>query len=226
MSFKDSIVCITIGQSPRPDIMSDLYALTPGIKLNEVGALDDLNASALQKITPIAGEVFYVTKLKNGKEVKGSKKEIQKHIKEKIESLECQKVKAIFLLCTGEFERLSSNLPFFQSSEIIKHIIANYYFDKKIAIITPDFDQKEFMSRRWMKLGIKYSVFSCYPYYETKQSIHLANYLFQSNFDVILLDCIGFPLSMKSHFEDLSQKEVILPREIVAKTIVKFNDNC
>ena len=62
---------ITIGQSPRVDITSDIKdVLGSQIEIVECGALDNLSHEEINALRPSEGEYILVTRLRDGSTVK------------------------------------------------------------------------------------------------------------------------------------------------------------
>ncbi|NJD19198.1 MAG: AroM family protein, partial [Gemmatimonadetes bacterium] len=58
---------VTIGQTPRTDMVPELAARLPqGIEIREVGALDGLGSQAIAAMAPAPGEARLVPRLAHG----------------------------------------------------------------------------------------------------------------------------------------------------------------
>ena len=58
---------ITIGQSPRSDVVPEMAALIgPGVDVREAGALDGLNRSGIEALAPTGHDEILVTRLQDG----------------------------------------------------------------------------------------------------------------------------------------------------------------
>ena len=98
---------LTVGQSPRPDIVSEIREILVGAKIVEKGCLDGLTRQQIEKMKPIGREPFLVTLLKDGASVEVSKEKTTTLLKQNIRELESE-VDALFLACTENFPNLSS----------------------------------------------------------------------------------------------------------------------
>ena len=102
---------VTIGQSPRNDVTSDIKdILGSKIEIIECGALDELTLEDIKKLEPKKGEYVLVTRLRDGTQVKVSRNKIIQRIRECIRKIE-NYVDIIVLLCTGEFPEINSKNP-------------------------------------------------------------------------------------------------------------------
>ena len=62
---------VTIGQSPRTDVVPDIAGLLPpGTRVIERGALDHVGPAGLASLAPACGEDLLVTRLRDGTEVR------------------------------------------------------------------------------------------------------------------------------------------------------------
>ena len=74
---------ITIGQSPRDDIMKDILPIIgDDIEILQKGALDNLSEEELEEIAPQSGDTVLVSSLRDGRSVSRSEEhtsELQSH---------------------------------------------------------------------------------------------------------------------------------------------------
>lgn len=223
MSSEIIISCLTIGQSPRPDILSELSVLLPeNCRLEEMGALDGLSSDQLRGITPAPGEAFYVTLLRDGTEVSIPKHLLEQLVQNNLIEVQRRGGHLAVLLCTGEFPHMPGDIPFLRGGEIIKESVQNLYRGKRIAVIVPDPGQSDHMSQRWKEIGIDHVIYYCLPYHETAQSQQLCAQLKNSDEDFILLDCFGFTTDMAKRFRQQTEKRVLLPRELVGRYLSNY----
>lgn len=228
MSSDITVNCLTIGQSPRPDILDEMMRLLPQnsrMHLKERGILDGLSEAELHAAIVPGGESFYVTLLRDGTRVKISTLILERLLHETLETLEPYKGDLAVLLCTGEFPHMESAIPFFRGSEIIKKHVSRVYRGKKIAIVVPDAGQNNSFSQRWEAIGIKHTMYNCLPYSETIQSRKLCAELRESDVDFIVLDCIGFTVNMANCFRKQTGKRVLLPREMICEFLGTVNNS-
>ncbi len=226
MSSKIVIGCLTIGQTPRQDILNDLAVLLPkNYKLAEFGALDGLSKEELTKLASSGQEEYYITLLKDGTAVKVSKEAMEKLIEKKLAQLEKGDINLAVLLCTGEFPPIDTKIPYFRSSEIVKEKVKSKYRQKKIGIIVPSAGQKNYLSKRWKDLGIEHDIYACPPYSGSRECTPIIKKLKESKADFILLDCLGYDLAMARKISQETDKPVLLPRQVIAEHLIKYIDD-
>ena len=80
---------LTIGQSPRVDIVPELKeAIGSEVEIEEKGALDDLTWEEVKDLYPGSDDYILVTRIREGKEVKIAKRHVIERMKEYIADLE------------------------------------------------------------------------------------------------------------------------------------------
>jgi protein AroM len=116
---------ITIGQSPRVDIIPELRALLePDCQIIEKGALDGLTKEQIAHLAPrtLYDEVL-ITPLTDGTSVTISDKAVIPRVQQCIQELEQEEVSAILLLCTGTFPTFTSQVPLLVPEPLLYHFV-------------------------------------------------------------------------------------------------------
>src|SRR5262245_26395739 len=104
---------ITVGQSPRSDVVPDMAAiLGADVEILESGALDGLDRAHIATLAPETDDEILVTRLVDGTPVFVGKTKMIPLIEARIAALEDRGVTLNVLLCTGEFPRLAVRRPF------------------------------------------------------------------------------------------------------------------
>ncbi|HWR29765.1 MAG TPA: AroM family protein, partial [Negativicutes bacterium] len=99
---------VTIGQSPRVDVVPEMCAiLGSGVEIMEGGALDGLTYEEILAFTPRNGDYVLVTKLNDGRSVTIGKPFIITRMQEQIDRLINEGAEGILLLCTGNLPKFS-----------------------------------------------------------------------------------------------------------------------
>src|SRR5881628_309209 len=103
---------VTIGQSPRSDVVPEMAALIgPGIEVREAGALDGLKRSEIEALAPTGHDEILVTRLQDGSAVFVGEEKIVGLVEQRIAALERGGATLTALLCTGAFPRLRATRP-------------------------------------------------------------------------------------------------------------------
>lgn len=211
---------VTIGQSPREDIMADMKRiLPPDVRIMERGALDDLTRHEIEKLAPGRDEFPLITRLRDGSSVVVGKKKILPLLKARIAALESQGVNLSVLLCTGDFPDLESRRLLLVPSRILFFSVVSILRKGKVGVLVPLSEQKQKITARWQKTGLEVAVEVASPYGTPSDMEKASRIIKGQNVDLVVLDCLGYSLEMKRAVEDFTEKPVLLPRSILARFI-------
>src|SRR5262245_44295451 len=98
---------ITVGPSPRSDVVPDMAAiLGADVDIAEAGALDGLDREEIALLAPQGDDEIIVTRMIDGSPVFVGKTPMIPRVEAQIAALEDRGVALNVLLCTGAFPRL------------------------------------------------------------------------------------------------------------------------
>ena len=120
-------VFVTIGQTPRSDVMPDIREwLGPGIAIEERGALDGLDASAITAMAPRAGDRRLVTRLRDGSQAVLRTDLVYTRLQAVFDEISEPEVSCVVLLCTGKFPPFRVRGLFLDAQSIVDHAVAAF----------------------------------------------------------------------------------------------------
>jgi protein AroM len=226
LEAKKRVGFVTIGQSPRVDVMPDIKTiLGKKIAVVELGALDGLGAEDIRRLRPEAGETSLITRLGDGSSVVVGKKKILPLLRETIRKLENKSVRLIALLCTDEFPELESRRTLICPSRLLLNEVASIKKSGRLGVFVPLEEQRAMTIRKWEKTGLSLAVEALNPYlpeFETQLRIRRMK---KQAADLVVLDCIGYSSKTQAAFERDMGRIVLLPRTVLAGTIKKLLSN-
>jgi protein AroM len=213
---------LTIGQSPRVDIIPELKkAIGFEVEIVERGALDNLTWKEVKNLYPGSNDYILVTRMRDGKEVKIAKRHVVERMKKCIADLERIDVDFIILLCTGEFPKeITSKKLILKPSKLLENMLRGILQEGVIADIVPSADQISLMEERWKRTNpnLKVIVDTVSPYTGTDAEIEkVAEKIAKTNANLIVLDCLGFNREVKTIFRKITEKPVLLPRTLLGR---------
>jgi len=219
-SSKKIVGFITIGESPRTDITSEIKPLLgANIEIMECGALDGLGKDEIKDLAPRPGDYVLVTRLRDGTAVKLSRDKIVSRMQRCINNLETH-VDVIGLLCTGDFPELSSRKIMIEPSRLIMNVVSSLSNIKRLGVIVHDEEQVRMEEERWGRIINDVIVVPVSAYLSTEDDFRrAAEYLRDSDVDLVILDSLGYNIKMKNIVREVSGKPVILPRTVMAEII-------
>ncbi|MFP3195724.1 MAG: AroM family protein [Caldivirga sp.] len=211
---------VTIGESPRVDITSEIKPILGiDVELMECGALDGLSRDEIRNLLPKPSDYVLVTRLRDGTVVKLSKIKIIERMQRCINYLE-DYVDVIGLLCTGDFPELSSRRLMVEPSRLTMNVVSSLSGVRRLGVIVHDKDQMRMEEERWRRIISDVVVIPVSAYTSSEYDFRrAAEYLRASNVDVVVLDSLGYSIDMRNVVREVSGKPVILPRTIMAEVI-------
>ena len=139
---------LTIGQSPRPDLVQTLPVLSPFAQV-EAGALDGLAAAAI----PLAAGAFpLTTRLADGGTVVVDEAFLLPRMQAAVHRLEDAGVAAILLMCAGTFGPVTSRVPLVKPFELTVATLRTWGWTRPL-VVCPFAAQEAPMRARWTDAG-------------------------------------------------------------------------
>lgn len=224
--MKRKLGIITIGQSPRIDVVPEMIEyLGENVEVIETGALDGLTYEEILEFSPKEDDYVLVSRLSDGRSVKIAERCIIPRLQQCIDYLEKESVDVILFICTGAFpEVFVSNKPIIYPQKILHSVTPNLINNGKLAVITPDKDQIVQSKTRWEETGVDVLVVPASPYAEEEQLSDAILELRDKDYNMIVMDCIGYNMKMKETVSSSLEKPVILARTMVARIIGEILD--
>lgn len=200
-----TIGALTIGQSPRPDLIAPLEKMLPNHEIIQAGALDGLRPEELPKISKAAYPL--VTRMDDGSLVMVEESYISPKLQNSLEQLEVKGVSATLLLCAGTFAQLEGIRPLFKPFNIACDVLSALNM-KSLGLIAPLLEQEPAIRQRWEKLGWRTTVWTA-DLENQDQAFHrqLTNQIQTNRLDCIVLDYFGHPLGRVAQL----QRSIHLP---------------
>lgn len=204
-----TLATISIGQSPRTDVMADFGALLPAtIELLEIGALDHLSKAEIEDLAPRDDEFPLVTKLRDGSAVVIGKERLTPLIGAAVRDVSTR-CDTILVLCAGRFPSFESRVPVLYPSRLFEHFLRGIG-PEAATVLVPHEGQCEPAKRHFgafiPRIGV--AVASPYPW---KCPGGLK--------EVIIMDCLGYSLEMKNDVRRRTGGQVVLIRSVAAAAV-------
>ena len=218
---KPLVAMVTIGQSPRTDVTSDVAdILGSDITIVECGALDELTNTDISEMKPSPNDHVLVTRLRNGSEVKISHKRVVSLVNDCISKVQ-DKANIVVLLCTGEFKEVRADKLLIMPSDLLFRVVQSILPRGVVGILVPSPLQFDDMRTKWNREGLKIVLESLSPYQETDENSvkEIASRFVNAKADLLVLDCIGYSMKLSQTLKELTKLPTILARTIVARVV-------
>jgi len=212
---------ITIGQSPRTDVVPEMAAFFgEGVEVLERGALDGLTFEQVRAYRPETGMMHLCTRMRDGSEVVVAKEKLLPKIQEAVDHLNQEQVALILLLCMGEFPQFRSTCLVVEPQKIVDRcvegLIGAYH---RLGIVIPIAEQEDWVRETFSKLTASITVTVASPYAGQNDLPAAAAHLNDAACDLIVMYCMGFNRQLTRPIRDITAKPVIVSSAIVARTI-------
>ncbi|PAW37473.1 hypothetical protein CIL06_17920 [Pantoea vagans] len=215
-----SLATLTIGQSPRSDILPLLRQHLPDAVTDHAGLLDGLDATEIaDHFTPAAGDRVLVSRLQSSEQVRLSASKVEQGLQRKISALEQMGYDTILLLCTGEFSQLvTQRALLLEPDRIIPPLIRAMVQQQRVGIVVPVEEQIVEQAGKWQPLPVApcYAVASPYQGDETTFT-EAANRLKAQGAELVVLDCMGYHQQHRAWLQQRLDVPVLLSNQLVAR---------
>lgn len=215
---------VTIGQSPRVDIVPELRGmLSKDVEIIERGALDGFSPEEIEReFAPKSDEEVLVTRLRDGREVIVGKSSIIPELQRQIDLLNAEGPDLIVLLCSGEFGGLRSRAPLLLPHKLVEGVLSSLVIEGSLAFLAPSARQLGHIERRFAELGFDAVGFEASPYTGgadalVREAALKINGL--RGIDLIVMTCFGYSAQMKRLVQEITAKPVIAVRTLLGQAL-------
>jgi len=212
---------ITIGQSPRVDIVPEMSEiLGPEVEIVEAGVLDGLTLEEVKKFYPKRGDYILCTRMSDGTEVVVAKRFLLPRVQQCIDLLTKKGAEILLFLCTGKFPQFSSKRLLIEAQKILDHfILALHGENERMGLLIPLSDQIDQARKKYYRLKGEMIIKAASPYAQKDEISLAAKELKKADPHVIVMHCMGYTQGMKEKVREITGKPTVLARSIVARTL-------
>jgi len=215
---------LTIGQTPRIDLIPGLMdILGSGYEIIEAGALDDHTMDDINEIDLDPDHYILVSRMRDGTEIKITKKYVIPLMQGQLDRLEEQGVRLTVVMCTGKFPQFRSRGLVITPSEVLKGVIEGSLKEGKLAVVYPTEEQIPYAEKDFGREGVEVYADAVSPY-EADDVKGLLDRLVRENPDLVFLNCFGFPYSIKKQVQDAIGKPTIHSSALIARVIKELSN--
>lgn len=226
---------VTIGQSPRTDVLADLAPLLVGRAYVEHGALDELDeydSEAFAVVAPESDETPLVSRLRNGASVQIGHRALLPRLEAAIERCAEDGADAVLLMCTGHFEPVPARVPVYDAESLAQAGVVEQVGDTAFGVLTPVAAQVDESRARWAALmGRPVEVAPCNPYTSAPAEVAGAALTLVAasaargvRLAWIVLDCFGYTAAQADAVAEATGCAVLLTRTEAARRALALID--
>jgi len=212
---------VTIGQSPRVDMMPELLPRLgiPASEVVERGALDGMSADEIAALAPHpdSHEVL-TTRLADGSSVVLDHDAAIGAVQRAIDTVE-PTVDATLVVCTGTFPPMRHNKPLLFAEPLLLGGVAALGAGERVGVVCPLPEQEEMSRAKWRPVAGEITVASATPYAAdpVPAIAAAAARLASAGATRIVLDCMGYTEAMRAAARESAGVPVLLARSVVAR---------
>ncbi|HAF71545.1 MAG: AroM family protein [Acetothermia bacterium 64_32] len=208
---------ITIGQSPRDDVVPELKTLLPkDVTIVEAGALDGLSREEIPP--PQAPERTLVTRMSDGTELAVDREFIHPRLEGAVRALEAS-ADLIAYLCSGDLPDFPARVPLLIPYRLLEGYLKAVRFPGPIGLLVPAPAQVKPALEELESWGIPALGQAISPYSQAPKVGEAAAQLARKGAVAILLHCFGFSLAMREQAARASGLPVISVRSLLARAL-------
>lgn len=217
--MKTVLGLVTIGQSPRTDLIPDVADALTGMAYVEHGALDNLDEEEISNLSPSTDEAPLVSRLRGGAMAEVGCDAITPYVNQAIARCMEDGANVTLVLCTGSLEGVGSNLPVFFAEDLAHGGVESIVGDQTLGVVIPLASQLSGAKLRWeARMERPVHAESGNPYVGNELSIVEAGLkLTQSGVQCIVLDCIGYTEHVRAAVSQATGLPVLLVRSIAVR---------
>jgi protein AroM len=212
------VAAVTIGQSPRPDIVGDLAVLLPGIEWVESGALDGLDGGAIAQLAPGQGDLPLVTRA-CGQTVTVGERALEKHLQAAVDRVSAR-ARAVVILCAGDLPPLHAPVPVVLPGRLLDGVAAALASGRRLNVMVPLDGQVDRQRQRWHARRVPVRVSVVAPYGET--DFEAVGRLAAGTGDLTILDCIGYSCAQQQAIRRGAGHAVLGARGLAARVLAEM----
>lgn len=222
---RDPIVCamieritfITIGQTPRTDLVPEIVSALPAaVQLRELGALDGLGTREVEDLVPGPDDHALVTRLRTGGQAVIGKRWVTERLQELLDGIEGGPGDATVLLCTGDFSTLRGPELFLDAQHLVDHgVDALCHGARTVGMLVPlarQEDEHHYVPQPGQRLRTAHA-----SPYEDADFEAVGHSL--SDCGLIVMHCMGYTEAQRTAVAKGSTRPVLLARRLVAAAL-------
>jgi len=216
IATRKRVAFVTIGQTPRDDIVPELLEqVTVEVDASEFGALDGLDAEAISALKPEHGDGTLYTRLRDGTEVKVDKRRLAARLDAMLLEIDGAGFDLIVLLCTADFDGMRCFTPMIDAQIDIEPLAVG---GRRLGVVLPTPEQILEIGGDGYRVDALFAHFAPHAGGDrTDELIRAADAV--SSSEVVIMDCMAFNNDVRTQLQSKLKVPVVLARDLLAKKI-------
>jgi protein AroM len=214
----ERITFLTIGQTPRTDLVPEIVAALPRAPdIEEWGALNGLDAEAVASLAPDATDQALVTRLRGGEQAVIGKRWVAGRIQAWLDERPSDDAEVMVLLCTGDFSGLRPRGYLLDAQHLVDHMVdALCHGAATIGLLVP-LGRQEAEHHYRPAPGQRIRTAHASPYDGSEDFRAVGGSL--TDCDVVVMHCMGYTETQRTAVASGTGRPVLLARRLVASAL-------
>ncbi|MGD8290892.1 MAG: AroM family protein [Desulfobacterales bacterium] len=219
--MKKQIGIVTIGQSPRSDVVPEIQThLGDHVTVIEHGALDGLEPAEVKAYAPEPGMLPLVTRMQDGTEVIVAKEKLLPRLDDVMAVLDDKGVDMILLLCNGDFPVFNTRCLVIEPQRLVDGCLSGLLRERhRLGVLVPVPEQEIWVRQRLGAVNPNLTVAVASPYEGQKPLEVVCQRFRDEGCDLIVLYCMGFNRQLGEKVRALCSSPVIVSSTVVARIL-------
>lgn len=205
---------VSIGQTPRPDLIRVFGAAAPHAEVRVAGALDGITEAELAAIVA-PGDYPLLVRLASGASAEVPMARLVPRVEEAARALAAQGAAAVVIACAGGFPDVPCPVPVILPGRIVPAVAGALCRTGRVGIVTPNRAQIPFADRKWRSDGFSPTVTWASPTDE-RDMMRAAEDLLDPAIELIVLDCMGHDDGCRAAMANRTGRPVLAAQSLVA----------
>jgi protein AroM len=215
---------VTIGQSPREDVVASMFGDPFPSGILQAGALDGLSLDEIERLSPGRSDHPLVTRLRDGSEVTIAKERVVGLMRQAVADLERAGAGVVCVLCTGSFPPLGGTRRIVYPDRIVAGVVSAIVPAGTIGVLMPHPDQEDVMRHKWSTQHRNVVTASVSPYAPELRFEEAVALMTRVGVDAIVMDCMGYDRRMQRDVRALTDTAVLLANGVVGAVLQEAID--
>ena len=209
---------VTIGQTPRPDLVAAFAAEARRAQVRVAGALDGLSSDDLSALAAVATSSGYplLVRLASGAHIEVPMARLVPRVMAAARRLAADGAAVIVVACAGGFPDVPCPVPVLLPGRIVPAVAGALSRTRRVGIVTPNRGQVPDAARKWRADGFEPLVTWASPSQDGEMT-RAADELREADLDLIVIDCMGHADDARRAMAQWTGKIVIAAQSVVAR---------
>lgn len=205
---------VTIGQTPRPDLVTAFGTAAPHAEVRVAGALDDLDAAQLAALAQ-PGPYPLLVRLADGTTTEVPRDQLVPRVEAAARTLAASGASLVVIACAGAFPMIPCAVPVLVPGRIVPATVRAFGADGPIGVVTPNQGQVPFAEAKWRADGFTARVTHAAPS-RPDELATAAALMRASNVTLVVLDCMGHDEASRASVAALVERPTLAVQPLVA----------